>query len=104
MQSPRHELRTCRVAVPDLNGVRHTAELTAGTLYEAVALALAAMRADHWAAELVRGDVTVSVQNIAIEHKVRITEFYQWLERPGKSPAEKIRRRRVKEILGMAVD
>jgi hypothetical protein len=98
------EVRTCRVAVPDINGVTHTAEVTAGTLYEAVALALAVMRSNDWAAELVRGDVTVSVQNVAVEHTVRMTEFYQWLERTGGSPAEKSRRRRVKEVLGMVAD
>jgi hypothetical protein len=98
------EARTCRVAIPDTNGVTHTAEVTAGSLYEAIALALAAMRSDDWVAELVRGDVTVSVHRVAVEHTVRIADFYQRLERPGKSPAEKIRRRRVKEILGMAVD
>jgi hypothetical protein len=98
------EVRTCRVAVPDINGVTHTAEVTAGTLYEAIALALAAMRSNDWAAEPVRGDVTVSVQNVAVDHTVRITEFYQWLERSGGTPAEKSRRRRVKEILGMTAD
>ena len=87
-------VRTCRVAVPDINGVTHTPEVTAGTLYESIALALAVMRSNDWAAELVRGDVTVSVQSVAVEHTVRITEFYQWLERPSGSPAEKIRRRR----------
>jgi hypothetical protein len=97
------EVRTCRVVVPDINGVSHSTEVTAGTLYEAVALALAAMRSNDWAEELVRGDVTVSVQNVAVEHTVQIAEFYQWLERTGGSPSEKSRRRRVKEILGMEV-
>ena len=46
------EVRTCRITIADTTGVVHTVEVTAGTLYEAVALGLAAMRSDDWAAEL----------------------------------------------------
>lgn len=95
------ELKTCRVTVSDLQGVAHTVEVVAGTLYEAVALGLAALRANDWADELVRREVTVSVQNISVEHTVQVNEFYQWIERRGGSPAEVTRRRRVKEILGL---
>jgi hypothetical protein len=97
------EVRTCRITISDTSGVAHTVEVAAGTLYEAVALGLAAIRSDDWAADLVRGDVTVVVKNVVVEHKVRINEFYQWIERPGGSPAEKSRRRRIKEILGLTV-
>lgn len=95
------ELRACRVTISDLAGVEHTAEVTAGTLYEAVALGLAALRLDAWAEELARGNVKVSVRSVEVEHTVRIAEFYQWIERSGGSPAEKSRRRRVKEILAL---
>lgn len=96
------ELRTCRVTVADTAGVLHTVEVTAGALFEAVAPGLVALRANDWAAELVHGQITVAVQNVSVEHTVRITEFYEWIERNGGSRAEKSRRRRVKEILGMA--
>jgi hypothetical protein len=45
-------VRSCRVTIQDLDGVSHTVELTAATLYEAVALGLAAIRGNQWA----RGD------------------------------------------------
>ena len=96
------ELRACRVTVADTSGGNHSVEVTAGTLYEAVALGLAALRSDSWADELVHGDVRVSVRSVEAEHTVKIAEFYQWIERSGGSPAEKSRRRRIKEILGIA--
>ena len=34
------ELKSCRVTVRDMDGVAHTVEVTASTLYEAVAQAL----------------------------------------------------------------
>jgi hypothetical protein len=40
-------IRFCRVAIEDMNGITHTVEVTASTLYEAVAQGLAAMRASN---------------------------------------------------------
>jgi hypothetical protein len=95
------EPRTCRVTLLDIEGIAHTVEVTAGTLYEAVAMGITALRADGWTGELVQREIVVSVQNVAVEHRVRMNEFYQWVERSIGSPAEKTRRRRVKEILGL---
>jgi len=36
--------RSCRVTITEFGGYRHAVEVTAGTLYEAVALGLAAIR------------------------------------------------------------
>jgi hypothetical protein len=96
------EVKSCKVTIPDLEGLTHTVTVTAATLYEAVALGLAALRSHDWTAELVHGQIMVTVESVAVEHAVRINEFYQWIERHGGSPAEKTRRRRVKEILGIS--
>jgi hypothetical protein len=37
-------VRSCRVTIQDMDGVSHTVEVTAATLYEAVAQGLAAIR------------------------------------------------------------
>ena len=44
-------VRSCRVTINDLEGVAHTVHVTAETLYEAVALGLAAIRKDSWTEE-----------------------------------------------------
>jgi hypothetical protein len=97
------ELKSCRVTIADMEGVSHTVEVTAATLYEAVALGLKHIRGNDWVEGIAGAlnTVTVCVKNVQVEHTVQIGEFTKWLERNGGSPAEKGRKRRIKEILGM---
>jgi len=96
-------VRSCRVTIRDLDGVAHTAEVTAGTLYEAVALGIATIRSDEWVADIAQGfnAVTVSVANVRIEHEVKLGEFTKWLDKTGGSPRELSDRKRIRAILGM---
>jgi hypothetical protein len=96
------EIRSCRVTIADMDGVAHTVEVTAATLFEAVALGLKQLQGNEWVAGIGRpmDTVTVSVKSIPVEHRVRIGEFTKWLERSGTSPAEVTRKRKVREILG----
>ena len=41
-------LRTCKVSVSDVDGVEHSVEVTAETLYGAAAAALVAFHDDAW--------------------------------------------------------
>ena len=86
-----------------MDGVTHTVEVTAATLYEAVALGLKQIRGNDWVEGIAGAlnPVTVCVKSVQVEHTILIGEFSKWLERNGGSPAEMTRRRRVKEILGM---
>jgi hypothetical protein len=43
-------VRSCRVTIRDLDGVSHTVEVTAGSLYEAIAQGLATLRRNEWVA------------------------------------------------------
>ena len=43
------------MTIRDLEGVTHTVEVTAATLYEAVALGLAAIRGNDWVAGVAQG-------------------------------------------------
>jgi uncharacterized protein (UPF0210 family) len=54
-------LRTCTVAVKDVRDVEHSIEVTAETLYEAIATALAALQQDNWVGEIGQGFTTVTV-------------------------------------------
>jgi hypothetical protein len=47
--------RTCTVAVKDVRDVEHSIEVTAETLYEAIATALAALQQDNWVGEICQG-------------------------------------------------
>jgi hypothetical protein len=96
-------IRSCRVAIRDRDGVDHTVQVTASTVYEAVALGLASIRGEEWVGAIPDGlnTVRVSVTNVPVEHSVKIQEFKTWLERGGGSPMERSERYRIREILGL---
>jgi hypothetical protein len=95
-------LRTCTVAVKDIRNVEHSIEVTAETLYEAIATALAALQKDSWVGEIGQGftAVTVMVQQPPVKHEVRMKDFLSWLNRQGQSPAEVILKQKLEKILG----
>jgi hypothetical protein len=95
-------LRTCRVSVTDIRDVEHSIEVTAETLYEAVAIALAALQQDNWVGEIGGGLTTVNVvvQQPPVRHEVKMKDFLSWLGRQGGSPAEVILREKLGKILG----
>ena len=95
-------LRTCTVAVKDIQDVEHSIEVTAETLYEAIATALAALQQDNWVGEIGQGfaTVTVLVQQPPVKHEVKMKDFVSWLGRQGRSPAEVILKQKLEKILG----
>ena len=97
-------LRSCRVTIQDMDGVSHTVEVTATTLYEAVALGLAAIRGNEWVAGIAQGlnVVKVSVADAPVDHEVKLMDFTKWLERGG-SPREVSDRHRIRSFPGMPV-
>jgi hypothetical protein len=96
-------VRSCRVSIADLEGVVHTVEVTAETLFEAVALGMAAVRSEEWANGIAMGSnsVKVRVTSVPVEHEVTMKDFTKWLDKTGGSPREVSDRRRIKTILGM---
>ena len=48
-------VRSCRVTMQDNDGISHTVEVTAATLYEAVAQGLAALRGREWVEGIPQG-------------------------------------------------
>ena len=77
--------------------------MTAATLYEAIALGLAALRDNDWVAGIPEGlaTVRVSVTSIPIEHTVKMRDFTNWVERKGGSPKDVSNRDRIRAILGL---
>jgi hypothetical protein len=96
-------VRSCRVTIQDMDGVAHTVEVTAATLYEAVAQGLAAIRRNEWVAGVAQGVnvVRVSVGDVRVEHEVKLMDFTKWVDRAGGSPREMSDRQRIRAILGM---
>jgi hypothetical protein len=95
-------VRTCIVAVKDIQDVEHSVEVTAETLYEAIATALAAFQKDNWVGEIGQGftTVTVIVQQPPVKHEVKMKDFVSWIGRQGRSPAEVMLKQKLEKILG----
>jgi hypothetical protein len=96
-------VRSCRVTIQDMDGISHTVEVTAATLYEAVAQGLAAIRGNEWVVGIAQGlnVVRVSVADVRVEHEVKLRDFTKWVEKTGGSPREVSDRHRIRAILGM---
>ena len=67
-------LKSCRVTIEDMEGVAHSVEVTAATLFEAVALGLKQIRGIEWVEGIAGGfnTVRVAVKNVQIEHEVTV--------------------------------
>lgn len=83
-------LKACTVVVNDLNETAHAVDVTAESLYEAIAQALATLRGHEWVGEIGKGltTVTVKVRHPEVTHIVKIKDFENWLNRGCKSPAD----------------
>ena len=94
-------LKACKVSCFDLQGVEHTVEVSAGSVYEAVAQALRIFRGNEWVENIGHGQtlLSVKVKHPEIEHTVRVQDFESWLEASPRSPAEMILKNRLREIL-----
>jgi hypothetical protein len=94
-------LKTCKVSCFDLKEVKHTVEVSAGSVYEAVAQALRIFRDNNWVEDIGHGQtpITVKVKHPEIEHMVRVQDFERWLEASPRSPAEMILKNRLRELL-----
>jgi hypothetical protein len=95
-------LRSCTVSLKDLQDIQHSVDVNAETLFEAIAIALAALEKDSWVGEVGQGlsTVTVLVQQPPIRHEVKIRDFLSWLGRQGRSPAEVTLKQKLERILG----
>jgi hypothetical protein len=94
-------LKTCRVSCVDLGGIEHAVEVSANSLYEAVAQALRIFRDNDWIEGIGRGHtaILVKVKHPETEHTVRVQDFECWLEAAPRSPAEMVLKNRLRELL-----
>ena len=95
-------LRTCTVVIHDLNETAHSLDVTAETLYEAIAQALAVLPTHDWVGDIGKGltTVTVTVRHPEVTHTVKLQDFEKWLNRGCKSPAETVLKARLRQMLG----
>jgi hypothetical protein len=88
-------LKACTVVIQDIDEIAHAIDVTAESLYEAIAHALATLRGHEWVGEIGKGltTVTVKVRHPDVTHVVKIQDFENWLNRGSRSPAEIVLKR-----------
>jgi hypothetical protein len=80
--------------------VEHAVEVTAQTLYEAVARGLTFSRQNDWISNIgPNSALTIAVKQPEIEYKVRIQDFESWLASNGKSPAEQALKNQLRALV-----
>ena len=94
-------LKTCKVVLEGLTGVAHSVEVTAETLYEAIAQALAAFRVQPWMGDSDKRlvTVTVTVRQPEVRHTVKLQDFENWLNSANKGPADLLLKERLRRLL-----
>ena len=94
-------MKLCRVAFRDADGVEHAIEVEAGTLYEAVGLAIDRFRRSEHVKYEPKGmhEFVVESREPSAEHRLTRNTFDAWLRRPGGSPADVALKTRLKGIL-----
>ena len=93
-------VRVCEVSFKDHHGIRHSVEVDAETLYEAVVFAVNAFRNEPWLGNLSRGTpLDVEVRARGTKHTVTLDQVERWLAGSGATPGEQSRKVRLKMLL-----
>jgi hypothetical protein len=88
------ELRACTVSYRDNNGLKHSVEVMAESLYEAIGLAQRVFKL--WS--LHHFSFEVMVKQPEVRHEVSGAIFAAWLARKGKTPKEEELKQRLREV------
>jgi hypothetical protein len=96
--------RQCRVSFTDTEGITHSTEVTAETLYEAAVLALAEFIrcgfTDAHTGLATRINIAVLVPSTS--HEISVGKVRAWLDSNGRSPAQQALKVWLREVLGSA--
>ena len=94
-------IRECVIKFRDGEGVEHSVEVAASSLYEAAALALNKFRRCDWSREVSfeAGTLCVELWEKPTIHRVSIAELENWLKRTGGKPREVALREKLRRTL-----
>jgi len=94
-------VRACLVSFTDSEGVEHTAEVAARSLFEAAALAIAEFKRcgliDAQPGPATR--LSVVVKAPSTRHELMVAKLQSWLGSNGKSPNEQALKNELRQLL-----
>ncbi len=88
-------LRNCRISTRDVDGVLHSVDVQAETLFEAAAAALTLFKQHSWASAALtaRATLRIEVTLPTLVHDVPLAAVERWLRSPSGSPKEALLKR-----------
>lgn len=90
-------MASCVVSFLDTEGIRHTVEVEADSLFEAAALALRTFKQHHCEPGPIT-ELQVEIRS-AITHTVTPKRLHQWLNGGAKTPKEAVTKERLRTML-----
>jgi hypothetical protein len=92
-------VRTCTVSFTGPSGTRHTVNVTAESLYEAVLVGVRAI-SEHWGeGPTATARIAVEVRSPSVTHEVCLKQIRQWAEGTATSPKERLLKDSLKSLL-----
>jgi hypothetical protein len=92
-------MATCIVSFLDLDGLRHSVEVDAESLYEAAALAIRTFRQHNCApSPITKLDVEI---RSSVTHTVTLQKVQDWVDAGPKSPRDFVLKERLKQLLSL---
>lgn len=92
--------KTCRVSYKDLEGIRHSVEVLADSVYEASVLALSALSKHDWIENIGPGTrLDVQIIDPNVTHTLLVAQLQTWLNQPPTSPAEMTKKKMLRDLL-----
>ena len=97
-------MKRWRVSYRDSEGIEHAVELEASSLYEAVGLAIDRFRRCEHILHEPKGlhEFIVEPRELTTQHRLTRKLFDEWLNRPGRTPADAALKTRLKALLGVS--
>ena len=93
-------LRTCTVSFTGPSGIRHSVEVTTGSIYEAAALCVSALKNSGWTDAVSPGtELEIQVREPATCHRLTVQQIRRWCDGVAVSPDETLKKRRLKQLL-----
>jgi hypothetical protein len=93
-------VRVCTVSFKDMRGIRHSVDVEAESLYEAVVVAVRRFGADPWAERVGNATVLdVDAREPAIKHSISLQQVERWLGGATTSPNEAAKKAKLKMML-----
>jgi hypothetical protein len=82
--------RKCLVTIADGDGVQHSVEVTASSVFEAAAEAVKLFRLEGWAVDALTttARLRIEVQMPAVVHEVPLQAVERWKRSPTTSPKD----------------